>query len=1057
MATPQTRTPLVGRAREIDHLTGAAGIGSDPVSAVVVLGGDAGVGKTRLVTEVADRAVEAGWTVLVGHCLDFGDSGLPYLPFTEIFGRLATAAPDRAGALADSRPSITRLLPGRRLRSGGMPTVAGTSSVGTGAGRAGAGTGHPGEQSAGTGHQGEQGAGAGRQGEQGAGAGRPGESSAIWSTGAPAADDGMARGELFEAVHGALEDLGRSSPLLVVVEDAHWADRSTRDMISFLFGRGFGAPVSLIVSYRSDDLHRRHPLRNAVTEWGRIPGVERLHLEALPDAEVRRLVRTAHDVQSHGTDLAEERVQEIVRRAEGNAFFAEELLEASELGGDALPADLADLLLLRLDRLDETAQHMVRAAAAAGRRVSHDLLEAVLGLPEAELDAALRVAVETNVLVPDRGSYAFRHALLAEAVYDDLLPGERTRLHRSYVRAISGGGLGASAELARHARAAHDLLTALTASIEAGDDAMQVGGPDEAAEHYQLALQLLEDPAVADQSDVDRVRLTVRAGEALVDAGHAPRSFALLRAALDAPAAPAGGDDRARLLLGLARAGLLSDQQAGQPLEATTEALDLIAPESRRLRATALAVHARAYIDVDRFEDAVRVAQAALDLADELDLPGTAVDASTTLARLQEFLGDPQASAEALLDVVARARERGEPAAVVRGLHQLGGALLELGDLPQARQAYRDAAELARTTGRVWSPYGFDARMMSGITAYMVGDWVAAVRVADAADDHAPPVPRSLLESLRLAVAAGRGDPAAAALVDRSRGTWTEDGWNAILAGASAIDVAGDEGRLDRAERTYEEVVAGVSTLWSVPWFSGQVRLAALLLGQMGNNVATVPQSERAGLLQRAEAVGTAARQPVEARAEASRPMGPEGQAWHLRLTAELLRLRWLTGIEPVGEDELRVAWEQSVAAFETLGHPFEVARSRARLAAVLRAQGQSGEAREQVGLARETATRLGALPLLAELSLLDPDGPATGAKGPDRSTDRVAEAVPQLTPREREVLVLVAQGRTNGQIAKQLFISTKTVSVHVSNILAKLGASGRTEAAAIARGRRLL
>nr|WP_306270004.1 AAA family ATPase [Ornithinimicrobium sp. HY1793] len=1018
VATPQTRTPLVGRAREIAHLTAAAGIGSDPVSAAVVLGGDAGVGKTRVLTEVSERATAAGWTVLVGHCLDFGDSGLPYLPFTEIFGRLAATAPERASALADSRPAITALQPGRRLRSGSMPTVPGDPSPAGGVG----------------------------QGSPGA-----------WGGGGAAEDDAMARGELFEAVHGALEDLGQLGPLLVVLEDAHWADRSTRDVISFLFGRGFAGSVSLLVSYRSDDLHRRHPLRHAVNEWGRIPGVERLALEALADTDVRRLVHTVHDARSDGGDLAEDRVQEIVRRAEGNAFFAEELLEASETGRDALPADLADLLLLRLDRLDEPAQRMVRAAAAAGRRVGHDLLAAVMDLSEAELDTAVRAAVEANVLVPDGTSYAFRHALQAEAVYDDLLPGERTRLHRAYVRAISGGrALGVSAELARHARAAHDLVTAVTASVEAGDDAMKVGGPDEAAEHYQLALQLLEDPTVAEQADIDRVRLTVRAGEALVDAGHAPRSYALHRGALDGPAAPPAGDDRARLLLGMARAALLSDQKAGLPLEATTEALDVISSSSRRLRATALAVHARAYISVDRFEDAVRVAQAALDLADELDLAGTAVDASTTLARLQEFLGDPQASAEALGDVVARARERGEPSAVVRGLHQLGGALLEVGDLAQARRAYSDAADLARTSGRTWGPYGFDARMLSGITAYMAGDWVAAEHVADSTGEHAPPAAGALLESLRLVVAAGRGDPAATSLADRSRGAWAEDGWHAITAGAAAIDVYGDEGRLERAEQTYQEVVTTVSKLWSVSWFAAQVRLAGLLLGQMGNNIASVAQSDRAGLLERVTAITDAARQNIEAREQGSRTMGPEGRAWHLRLRAELLRLRWLTGVEPVGEDELRAAWEQSVEAFETLGHPFETARSRARLAAVLRAQGETSAAREQAASARETATRLGALPLLAELSLLEP-GAAAPAGGAAPGADGALQRAPELTPREREVLTLVAQGRSNGQVAKQLFISTKTVSVHVSNILAKLGASGRTEAAALARDRGLL
>lgn len=984
VATPQTQTPLVGRTREIDHLTAAAGIGSDPVSAAVVVGGDAGVGKTRLLSELGIRARGAGWTVLVGHCLDFGDSGLPYLPFTEVFGRLAAMVPERAELLHESRPAIDRLQPGRRIR--------------------------------------------------GAGDGD---------------DEGMARGELFEAVHGTLQDLGGHGPVLVVVEDVHWADRSTRDMISFLFGRGFDTPVTLVVSYRSDDLHRRHPLRGVVTEWGRIPGVERLHLDTLPDADVRALVRSTHQAQAPGTELPENRVLEIVRRAEGNAFFAEELLEASELDGANLPAELADILLLRLERLDASGQALVRAAAVAGRRVSHDLLAAVVGLSDGELDSALRASVEANVLVPDGSAYAFRHALLAEAVYDDLLPGERSRLHRSYVTALSGGGaLGAAAELARHARAAHDLVTAVTASIEAGDDAMQVGGPDEAADHYQTALQLLEDPALTAQTDVDRVHLTLRTAEALLDSGHARRSAALVRAALDRPDAPAGGDDRALLLLGYARAALLDDDDSMTPLIATTEALELIGPEHRKLRAKALALHSRSYIDRSQFDEAVRVAQAALDLADELALPGTAVDAATTLARLQQFLGDPEASVEALAEVVEQARTRGEPTAIVRGLHQLGGALFEIGDLPSARTAYADAAALARKTGRVWAPYGFDARLLGGITAYMLGDWVGAERAADTSGQSAPPGPRALLESLRAIVAAGRGDPATVSMIEGSSRAWADDAWNAILVAGAAIDAYGDTGRLDRAEEFHDDVVATVTSQWGVPWFHGQLRLAALLLGQMGNNIAAVSQSDRAALLQRASRHSEVGDHVLEEREDEQRPMGPEGQAWHRRLRAELLRLRWQTGIDAPGEEELRRAWEESVTAFEHLGHPFELARSRVRLAAVLRAQGEPARATEHAALAHETASRLGALPLLSEIARLD------------LATGEVAEVVDrqvELTPREREVLALVAQGRSNGQIGQQLFISTKTVSVHVSNILAKLGASGRTEAAALARQRGLL
>ena len=137
---------------------------------------------------------------------------------------------------------------------------------------------------------------------------------------------------------------------------------------------------------------------------------------------------------------------------------------------------------MRLDQLDDDARLVVRAAAVSGRRVPHLLLERVVDGQVDRLDTALRAAVERNVLVPmGRDGYAFRHALLAEAVYDDLLPGERVRLHTAYAKALQQGGVGGTAaELARHARAANDLVTAVRASIAAGDEAMAVAGPDEA-------------------------------------------------------------------------------------------------------------------------------------------------------------------------------------------------------------------------------------------------------------------------------------------------------------------------------------------------------------------------------------------------------------------------------------------------------------------------------------------------------------------------------------------------------------------------------------------------
>jgi DNA-binding CsgD family transcriptional regulator len=243
----------------------------------------------------------------------------------------------------------------------------------------------------------------------------------------------------------------------------------------------------------------------------------------------------------------------------------------------------------------------------------------------------------------------------------------------------------------------------------------------------------------------------------------------------------------------------------------------------------------------------------------------------------------------------------------------------------------------------------------------------------------------------------------------------------------------------------HDEVVDAVREWWQVKSFMAQVRLGALALGQLGSHVAVFAPAERAEMVRRGDELLAAGQEAVMRTETRGRRIGPEGRAWVARAEAEHLRLRWRSGVHTPTEDDLVSVWERAVAGFEEFPHVFELARSGARLAGVLRSLGRTAEARRHADPAREVAHRLGAAPLLAELH-------AAGA-----STQRSEANAGALTPREHEILGLVAQGRSNGEIARQLFISTKTVSVHVSNILAKLGAAGRTEAAALARQRGLI
>ncbi len=270
---------------------------------------------------------------------------------------------------------------------------------------------------------------------------------------------------------------------------------------------------------------------------------------------------------------------------------------------------------------------------------------------------------------------------------------------------------------------------------------------------------------------------------------------------------------------------------------------------------------------------------------------------------------------------------------------------------------------------------------------------------------------------------------------------WSDrDGLIAILAGAAAIDLYGDRGDIASAVKAHDDAVESVTRLWQVPTFDARVRLSALLIGQLATDAARTPGESRKDLVEAGTALADAAEEAARYSLSMQRSVGPEAQAWARRASAEHLRLRWQSGISIPSPAEMVDAWRAVTDRFAHLGHRFETARSQARLVTALHAAGQEKEAAAVRAEAEAAALLFGAHPLLRELG----SPPATGS-------DPTSRHAQPLTARELEVLRLVAVGRSNREIADQLYISPKTASVHVSNILSKLGARSRTEAAAIA------
>ena len=970
-------TDLIGRDAELEELSSQLGIrasragqpGEQVVRAMLVAG-DAGVGKTRVLMALRDTALEADWTVVAGHCLDLADSSLPYLPFSEILGRLMADLPDVVGRVLEQHPTLARLQPGRRIRS--SDTASG--------------------------------------------------------------DQALDRGNVYDAFGDLLSAVAAQAPVLVVVEDAHWADESTRDMLSFLFSRSLPG-VALVVSYRADDLHRRHPLRRQVAEWMRLRGVDRLQLDPLADDDVRLLVRALHP-----STMSEAEYVSIVDRAEGNPFFIEELVGAASSG--QVPGELADVLLVHLDRLDDSTRRVVRIVSVAGRQVSHDLLAAVSDLGHAELEGALRNAVDAHVLVASRGgTYAFRHALLGEAVYDDLLPGERVRLHADFVSALGEGrAIGTAAELAQHARRADDRPVAVRASIEAGEEALAVGGPSEAATHFLDALELI-DTARTPVGDIDAHALTRRCAEALVAAGRVPKAVKVLRARLATLPLEGSDSDRGQLLTALASAQMLTDT-TDSPRATAAEAVGLLRNGPPKLLARALFVQAET-LGNWRAEEARTAALEALELAERNDLTSLAVEVHTTLAGLGATSADDPAAG--WRSAAERARAAGLIEPELRALYFLARRHHDHGDLGVAVEVYREVIERSEVGGLVWSPYPAESRLLLAVALTHLGRLDEAWELLDVTGQDPPMVYEWLFFAHQMLITIGiRGDTHSKAL-ERLRDYWGTDGLTAISAGGAELMRAAAAADPAEALRVYDDVVATVVPLWD-DWFQARLRLATITVGAFASAAPRQSAEERETARADVDRLMSDAGRVIDfyARYDASR--GPEYQLWVARRTAEHLRWRWLAQVDPPSADELVAAWRAAEETALAYGSVPEIAQTRVRLAGVLRASGDAAGARATADLARAAAHEMGAQPLLAELT-------AQGsAPAPATST---AAAV--LTPREAEILAVVAEGRSNGEIGKQLFISTKTVSVHVSNIMAKLDAASRTEAVAVARRRGLL
>jgi ATP/maltotriose-dependent transcriptional regulator MalT len=982
--TIHTVSPVfVGRAGELAALDEALAGARGGASSTVLVGGEAGVGKTRLVEEFTARAGDA--LVLVGGCLELGTDGLPFAPFSAVLRGLVR----RRG-----REGVAALVPGGATR--GLARL-------------------------------------------------------LPEFGEPDADGPQARARLFEQVLGLLERLADDQPTVLVIEDAHWADRSTRDLLSFLVRyQRSDARLLILVTYRSDELHRSHPLRPLLAELSRVAWVSRLELGRLSRREV---VAQASGILAREPSAAD--IELIYTRSEGNPLFVEALL--GEAGGDpggyALPESLRDLLLAGVQRLPDETQELLRVASAGGQRIEHALLSAVCGLDDTALSGALRPAVAGNVLVVDGEGYSFRHALIREALHDDLLPGEHTRLHTRFAEAIERRpsllpAPRGAIELAHHWHAAHDTTSALVSAWRASAAARTSAAYDEQLRMLSRVLELWDRvPDAAQRIGHDHVAVLSRTVTVAHVAGEFERGVALASAAMSEIDRETDPIMAARLLrqrglirYDMGRFGYLDDLRQAAALVSAAGPV--------RLRAQVLENLSRMLHGPGHSAEKIATARRAMELAREAGEPSIEAHALVNLAwarSLRFSRIDEQLPSFAEARRIARAAGSYNP--------QMRCDISE-SDALEGAGRHEDAARVARDGIAAAGRHGL-ARTSGAFLAInlaeplvSLGRWDEALEVIEQALEHAPPLLyQASLHGLAADIALARGLTERAAelyeAADRvlSRGDFRDQ---TVLPHAQRqVELQAALGHVDAARELAARALREHDLVEAAPRYSWPLLVSfARLAGPPPGLRAPARRLAVEGELQRAHSLTFAAL------------TGPAADADDAVLRDDDA---WLEA----GDDDAAVrrlkAWDEAAAAWAALRQPYSEARALAGGARAALAGGERQEAGDRLARARVLAEGLGAAPLLAELDDMARRAGLTrqGDLAPARSG--TPEGPPLgLTAREREVLRHLAAGRSNREIAGELFIAVKTVSVHVSNILAKLGAASRGEAAATAHRLRL-
>ncbi len=983
---------FIGRRAELDRLDDAFDRASRGRPSMVLIAGEAGVGKSRLLVEFSAHVETRGGRTLVGGCLDVGEGSLPYAPFVEALRTQARELPleARLAAFGAAAAELRSLVPD-------LSSVDSPAAV-------------PGDEMA------------GRQ------------------------------ARLFDAIIDTLGRLTADRPAVLTLEDLHWADGSTRDLIRFLVRNVRSERLLLVATYRSDELHRRHPLLSLLSELERSERVELLELRRFSRDEVGEQLTGIL-----GESPTAEQLDALLDRSDGVPFYVEELVANDDREHSTIPATLRNILQLRLASLSDPTMEIVGAAAVIGGRFRHERLAAVAEVDEPMLLDALREAIDARILAPledpEGPAYAFRHALLREAAYDDMLPTARVRLHTRLADHLgvlleASGSKDASlvADFAIHADRAHDQGRALDGSVRAMLALADSAAYAEALVHGQRAIELWSRVPDADrQGGIDRAELLLRTSRIAANAGQPKRAVDLGQEAIRELEAAADQDRMAGALEEVARYAWEATDFAVAS-EAAERAYALIDDaKASSLSASVLSILGFLRYSEGRVGESVRLLEQAMAAAGAVGDRRRWVFAAGSLAEALVILGRPGRAARLADEAAAAILERGAEPAAIYGSAGSAFAIWTVGRFADSERFGRKGLEWANRYG-LGERQGQYERMTIIEALVELGRYEEAEELARPVLTGSQNTPGAMWVAQAIAralIAQGRFDQARRHM-DRVRsvqGLIVNDIWRFELA----CDMAAAQGDFESVEAAVEHAIAIASD---------ESRAAAWLCLATGVGAAAdraVAASGRrrhddvAHLVDRAHRWLDLLRSIIEA-AEAD---GGAGPFWNAALTTAEAEATRCEGRSDVA------LWADATRRWDLLSHPLFQARAQLRYAeAVLAAGGRRADAEAVLQQAHATAVRIGAAPLRLQLEAVA--GRARIKLGPpadepiEGGTTAAAPLV-VLTPREREVLRLVADGHTNREVGDLLFISEKTVSVHVSNAMAKLGALSRYEAAATA------